>query len=242
MSSPSRQLPLSLAQSLTYDAAAFYPSAGSRLAAEWLERPNMWTNGRLFMWGETGAGKTHLLHMWAATHFAQRINYASLPDESMSVSTPLAIDNADLITDEPRLFHLLNGASHARQPVLLAAREPPARQSIGLADLASRLRASTVIEVFPPANHEHGALLACLAASRQLVLSVQVQKFLLTHLPRTPAALVEAIARLDRASLATGGKISRTLAAGLLKDIASMAPAGPEMLSNGHSQDTPGLL
>jgi chromosomal replication initiation ATPase DnaA len=98
------------------------------------------------------------------------------------------------------------------------------------------------VEITAPDDAERAALLARLAASRQLVLNIQVQNYLLSHLPRTPAALIEAITRLDRAALAHGGKISRNLAASLMKDIASPEQTGPEMLSNRHSPDNPGLL
>ena len=85
--------------------------------------------------------------------------------------------------------------------MLLTARLPPARQPIKLADLASRLRATTPVEIRAPEDELLALLLARLAADRQLTLSIPVSNFLLTHLPRTAAALREAVARLDRATL-----------------------------------------
>jgi chromosomal replication initiation ATPase DnaA len=61
-------------------------------------------------------------------------------------------------------------------------------------------------------------------------------------MPRTPAALIEAVTRLDRAALAHGARITRSLAASLLKDIAKEDQTASEMLSNGHSQAPPDLL
>jgi chromosomal replication initiation ATPase DnaA len=53
-----------------------------------------------------------------------------------------------------------------------------------------------------------------------------VQEFLLAHLPRTPAALQEAAARLDRAALASGGRVTRALAAAVVDEMAAIWHAG----------------
>ena len=137
------------------------------------------------------------------------------------ILTPLAIDDADTVPQETALLHLLNAAAEAGHPVLLTAREPPSRQTHLLPDLASRLRASLAVEISPPDDAMLTQLLFRLAAARQLILNAQVSQFLLTQLPRTPAALREAIARLDRAALAAGGKITRPLAAQILTDLIS---------------------
>ncbi|OYV33843.1 MAG: hypothetical protein B7Z80_22915 [Rhodospirillales bacterium 20-64-7] len=134
-------------------------------------------------------------------------------------STPLAIDDADIPASEQTLLHLLNMAAEAGQPVLMSARLPPSRQAIQLPDLASRMRASLATEILAPDDAELATFLARLAAARQLVLDFHVQNLLLSHLPRTPAALAEAVTRLDRAALANGGKITRNLALSLINDL-----------------------
>jgi chromosomal replication initiation ATPase DnaA len=60
-------------------------------------------------------------------------------------------------------------------------------------------------------------LLARLLAARQLAVGQALQDFLLARLPRRPGALREAVARLDRAALAAGGRISRTLAMSVIE-------------------------
>jgi chromosomal replication initiation ATPase DnaA len=55
-----------------------------------------------------------------------------------------------------------------------------------------------------------------LAADRQLRIAETVQEWLLLRLPRSPAALCEAVARLDRASIACQQPITRSLAARVL--------------------------
>ena len=62
------------------------------------------------------------------------------------------------------------------------------------------------------------ALLMRLIAERQLSVTQTVQDWLLLRLPRSPAALCEVVARLDRESLVSGTAITRPLAARILKD------------------------
>lgn len=215
-----KQLPLPFADPPGYAAADFVAAPSNQLARDFLDHPENWTNGRLVLWGEPGCGKTHLAHIWATEHGAAFVECPQFRDFFKLPSGPVAIDDADGAVDETALLHLINAAAEAGQPVLLTAQAPPARAKIVLPDLASRLRASLAVEISPPDDELLATLLSRLAADRQLVLNLPVRNFLRTHLPRTPAALREAVARLDKAALAGGGKVSRTLAASLLSDLA----------------------
>lgn len=232
-----KQLPLPFAEPSSFDPADFIDAPSNALARRWLDRPEGWTNGRLVLWGGPGHGKTFLAHMFGAPILrGQDLRGFVLP------TGPVTVDDADAVPDETALLHLLNAAAEAGQPVLLTAAAPPARQKITLPDLASRLRASLAVEIQPPEDALLTALLTRLAAERQLILNFQVQNFLLAHLPRTPGALREAVARLDRAALATGAKITRNLAATLLADLATPNREDEKMLPTRHARDTDPLL
>lgn len=130
----------------------------------------------------------------------------------------LAVDDADLSGDAA-LLHLLNAAAEAGQPVLLAARTPPGRWATTLPDLRSRLRAIVAVEL-PPGDDEFlRTLLMRLLADRQLAVADSVQDWLLARLPRTPGAVREAAARLDRAALAAGRAVTRPLAAQAMAEL-----------------------
>jgi chromosomal replication initiation ATPase DnaA len=75
-----------------------------------------------------------------------------------------------------------------------------------------------VVEVGQPDDDLLEALLIKLMADRQLMISQAVQKWLLLRLPRSPAVLREAVARLDRESLVSGIAITRQLAARVLTE------------------------
>jgi chromosomal replication initiation ATPase DnaA len=94
------------------------------------------------------------------------------------------------------------------------------------------------VEITPPDDELLSALLFRLAAARQLRLPPALAAFLLQRLPRTPAALQEAIARLDRAALASGGRVTRQLAVQALDDLLTLE----RVLPNESSPDDPDLL
>jgi chromosomal replication initiation ATPase DnaA len=232
------QLPLPFSEVPSYQAEDFLAAPCNALARLWLEKPADWTNGRMVLWGEPGCGKSFLLNLWAQKTGALIYQGADVKGLPASPAGPIAIDDADAVPDEAALFHLLNAAAEAGHPVLLTARLPPARQSQRLADLSSRLRASLAVEITPPDDELLSALLFRLAAARQLRLTPALADFLLQRLPRTPAVLCEAIARLDRAALAAGGRVTRQLATQTLSDL--LTP--DKVLQEDHSPDAPDLL
>jgi chromosomal replication initiation ATPase DnaA len=199
------QLPLPFPREARPEAVVFVHAPSNDAAMTWLDRVADWPQGRLALWGEAGCGKTHLLRRWADLSGAHYLTGPELPGLDALPDLPstagLAIDDADTMAEEATLLHLLNAAAEARLPVLLAARAPPARWPVRLRDLASRLRAVTAVEILPPDDLLLHVLLARLLADRQQRVPLPTQEWLLSHLPRTPAALRVAVARLDRASL-----------------------------------------
>ena len=196
----------------------FLSHPGNARALEFLGAGASWPGGRLSLWGGPGTGKSHLLHIWAAEHGAELLPAAELR-EPFWPQRPVAIDDLDHAASEPALLHLLNAAAEAGQPVLLASRNPPGRLPTLLPDLASRLRAITAVEIGPADDAFLATLLQRLLADRQLSVKADIQSWLLTQLPRTPAALREAVARLDEAQLAAQLSVTRPLAMSALAEL-----------------------
>ena len=213
------QPPLPFALERRFTEADFREAPSNAAATDWLRRTSAWPGGRLALWGEAGCGKTHLLHVWAARNGAALWRGPALRGLPELPDVPgLALDDADAAGDETGLLHLLNATAEAHVPVLLASRAPPARWLTRLPDLASRLRAITAIEIGPPEDALLQALLARLLADRQLRLPEPVQAWLLLRLPRTAAALRDAVARLDVAALARQQTITIAFARNVLRD------------------------
>jgi chromosomal replication initiation ATPase DnaA len=214
-----RQLALPFAHEPRFRAADLLADPSNAAALAWLARDSEWPQQRLALWGPAGCGKTHLLHVWAARIGGLLLTSPALPREPVLPERPVAVDDADTAAERP-LLHLLNAWAEAGLPVLLASRTPPARWAVGLPDLASRLRAGTAVEIRPPDDSLLRALLARLLSERQLAVAEPIQDWLLLHLPRTAAAIREAAARLDRAGLVAGRRLSRAVAADVVRDMA----------------------
>jgi chromosomal replication initiation ATPase DnaA len=216
----SSQLTLKFPPMQRLAAADFLRAPCNAAALTWLTRSEDWPNRRLALWGEAGNGKTHLLHVWAERAGAVLLGGPSLHVLSeLPTCGGIALDEADRTVDEVALLHLLNAASEAGLPLLMAGRAPPSRWGTLLPDLASRLRAVSAVEIGAPDDELLRGLLIRLVKERQLVVSEAVHEWLLRRLPRAPAALREAVERLDEASLAGGSAITRALAASALADM-----------------------
>ncbi len=232
------QLPLPFQHQPRYDSPDFIPAESNREARAWLDTE--WPDQRLALYGPPGCGKSHLLHIWARRTGATMLAGQTLADlDGMPDHGALALDDGDLVRDETLLFHLLNTARDRGLRLLIAARTAPARWPVRLPDLSSRLRAIATAEIHEPDDELLVALLQRLIADRQLIVTHPARDWILTHCPRSPAALREAVARLDRENLVTGGPVTRTLAAKVLKDDeldeVSIAGLNP-------SSDHPGFL
>jgi chromosomal replication initiation ATPase DnaA len=219
-----RQLALPFLHRPRYAALDFLAAPSNEEARAWLDRTAAWPDGRLVLWGPPGCGKTHLLHVWCEAAGATLISAAAESSDPLAAARvgALAVDDADRPRDEAALLHALNVAASSGSPVLLAARGPPAAWSLGLDDLASRVRAALAVAIGRAEESLLAALLARLLAEHQLVVAPAVQGWLLNRLPRSPAAMCETVARLDAATMEAGRGVSRELAsvalAGMLDD------------------------
>lgn len=212
------QLPLEFPHTPLLTEAGFLPRPGTQLALEFLGSTDAWPDRRLALWGGPGTGKTHLLHIWARERGAAIIAGPSLHDPFWPEGA-IAVDDADQAPSEQAMLHLLNAAAEAAHPLLLAAPDPPGRFRVGLPDLASRLRATIAVEIGPADEAFLAALLTRLLADRQLPVTAALQAWILTRLPRSPAAVRDAVAQLDYAALAAKSGVTRKLAADALADL-----------------------
>jgi chromosomal replication initiation ATPase DnaA len=202
--------------------------ASNAEALTFLDRKETWPGGRLALYGPAGVGKSHMGAAFAATHGWRRLDGPSLRGLPPPAPGGTVLDDADAVAEETALLHLLNLSAERGEGLLLIGREPPARWPVRLPDLASRLRSVTAIGIGQPGDALLAALLAKLFADRQLRVAPEVQAWLLARLPREAPALVEAVARLDRAALAARGPVTRALARAALADWPGFRPGDEE--------------
>ncbi len=204
------QLPLPFVPNPDYATLPLMAHDGLAQARAWLARTD-WP--RLGLWGDAGTGKTHVLHHWARQAGAAII---AGPDLAWpGPAGPLAIDDADKSPALP-LLHTLNAAAEAGVPVLLAGRAAPNRWPVALPDLHSRLASTIAVRLLAPDDGFHARLFRRLLDDRHLLVTPGLLTWLLTRLPRDPAALRDAAARLDQAAYAAQRAPTRAMAAAAL--------------------------
>jgi chromosomal replication initiation ATPase DnaA len=158
-----------------------------------------------------------------------------VPD--VAAARRVVVDDADLCPDETSLLHLVNSCAEAGRLILLTGQSAPARWPARLPDLSSRLRATQAVGIDPPEEDLLRALLGQHLQARQLALPKSMQEWLLVRLPRSAAAVQQAVARLDHDSLACHQPITRALARASIPDLLSPETADDESADDGSMMD-----
>ena len=200
-----QQLPLAIspAPAPTFD--NFIEGANS----EALLRVRELTEGKLreaivYLWGEPGSGRSHLLRAAAAR---------AMPERQLVVA-----DDVDAL-DEPAqisLFNAINLAREGRSAVLAAGNAPPGQLTLR-DDLRSRLGWGLVYQLKALTDEDKARHLRAEAEHRGLRLSDEVIRYLLNRLPRDLPSLNSAIELLDRYSLSRQRHITLALVRDALK-------------------------
>jgi len=161
----------------------------------------------IYMWGESAAGKTHLLKaaVAAAGERARYVPAAEFTGED--AHGILALDDAERLPEarQVELFNAFNEKAFSLLVVAAAAapREVPLRR-----DLATRLATGLTYRVLGLDDEEKRAALEAHARSRGFALAGEVSTYLLNHARRDMGSLMAALDSLDRYSLETGRAIT----------------------------------
>jgi len=211
----------------TYAREDFIVAPGNREALAWIDRWPDWPAPALALGGPAGCGKTHLGTIWAARVGARVLDGGALEGNSIADLSDLAaaspaimIDNAER-APEHALFHLYNLMRERRGHLLLISTALPARWSIALPDLASRLRAAPAVALAPPDDELLGSIILKQLADRQLHAGAGVVHYLVSHMERSADSARRIVAALDRRALAERREIDRRLAADVLAELAA---------------------
>jgi DnaA family protein len=166
--------------------------------AGWLAPDNR--EPSLLLWGEPGAGKSHLLRASGA-HFSDA---ETDPDLALIVQTqPLhAVDNVEALSaaGQIALFNLFNRLRAAGGRLLTSAHQPPQHLELR-EDLRTRLGSGLIYRLHPLSDGEKIDALATQATARGLRLPPGALDYLLARAPRDMRSLMALLASLDRYSL-----------------------------------------
>ncbi|MCC5962461.1 MAG: chromosomal replication initiator DnaA [Rhodobacteraceae bacterium] len=216
-------MPMPLSLPVRLSRADFVTAPCNAAALAMLEGDD-WPQGKLVLTGPQGAGKTHLLHIWAARRDALLLDGTTLgaaDPAHLAARGAVAIDGAAQVAGDPRaeraLFHLHNMLAAGGGHLLLAARAPVRDWGIALPDLASRLLAAAHVTLGAPDDALLAAVLDKLFADRQLTIPDTLIPYLLARMTRSLAAAQMLVARLDAESIARKKPVSLRLAGEVLQ-------------------------
>lgn len=166
--------------------------------ADWLAPTNR--EPVLFLWGEAGAGKSHLLQASQATYSDARrdpaLARADLQDAFHAVDNVEALDASGQVV----AFNLINRLRADGGRLLAAASVPPLRLDLR-EDLRTRLGGGLVYRLQPLSDPEKRAALAEQARTRGLVLPAEAFNYLFARAPRDMRSLAALLIAIDRYSL-----------------------------------------
>lgn len=174
----------------------------------------------VYLWGESGAGKSHLLRALAATPNSRYIAPGAAKDTfSYEAQTTLyLIDDCEQLAPQSQIgaFNLFNQVRENGGLLVTAGNLPPARLALR-EDLRTRLGWGLIYQLHGLTDDEKIAALNQAAQARGLTLSPGVLPYLITHSRRDMQSLSAMLDALDQYSLETQRPITLPLLRSLLQ-------------------------
>jgi len=188
-----RQLALGISPAPQPSIENFVPGPNAELLARLRQfRDGSYPEVVLYLWGEPGSGKTHLMQACDGIDDVEKL------DEAAQIG----------------LFNRINEARQAGGRVLAAGNAPPAQLALR-EDLRTRLAWGLVYQVKPLTDEERAVFLRAEAGRRGMRLPEEVVSYLLTRMRRDLRSLTAVLDLLDQASL----ELKRPITLPLLREV-----------------------
>ena len=216
-----RQLAFDLPAEVRLEARDFFVGPANEQAYAMVLSPESWPNGKLALVGPARSGKTHLARIFADATDAAMVRAGAIdPDADLPDTALVVEDGPDLQPHaEEWLFHAHNRLAQHGLPLLVTGRSAPARWPLTLPDLASRLSAATSVTIDQPDDALLTALLLKQFQDRQLTPAPDALTYLVRNLPRSFAAVQQAVETLDRRALAQSRSLTRPFVQTVLAEL-----------------------
>jgi DnaA family protein len=181
----------------------------------------------LYVWGETGSGKTHLLKAAIALYLSRGLNAAYVDDVTdwsrLSAYDAVAVDNVQNLDEDGQigLFNLFNEFRDAGRPLIVAGLGAPQALEVR-PDLRTRLGWGLVYQVQALSDDEKSQALQRHASERGFRLPQEVVDYLLAHVRRDLPTLMGMLDALDKWSLTAKKPVTVSLLKQLLQPSSSL--------------------
>lgn len=169
----------------------------------------------IYLWGERGVGKSHLLQAWSSLARTAHYPAGPLPEPETAM---LSVDDVETLDegDQVRLFSLLNAAREQGGRVVAAGALPPAQLAIR-PDLATRMAQGLVFRIHPLSDTDKAVALGIRAESHGMRLGEDLIRYMLVHCRRDLPHLLATVDALDTLSLSRKRPVSLPLLKELLQ-------------------------
>ena len=222
------QLVLDLPHLPALGAEDFLVSGSNEAATEIVNRWPLWPQSVVAVVAPPHAGKTHLANVWRLKSGAVRLEANALAEHDVAALSPgsaaVVEDIHAGVADERAFFHLLNLARENKLSILVTSRVAPGELSIRLPDLRSRLRALPFVTIAPPDAALLKAVLVKHFSDRQLIVEPHTIGYIALRMERSMEAAATVVAEIDRLALASQRRVTRALAAEVLRAGEDEAP------------------
>ncbi|NOQ76407.1 MAG: DnaA regulatory inactivator Hda [Methylococcaceae bacterium] len=218
----SKQLPLQFEFQSNQNFSTFYPGSNEEVINH-LRHIFINNEQQIFLWGDAGTGKTHLLQ--AVSQESNKQNKTSfyfsfddnhLPDPEMLNGLEnfdiVCFDNIDRIAEnsewEHAFFNFFNLHRDANKKLILSAHCPPKFLSVQLPDLKTRMNWGLTLQLATLSDEQQLSALIYKANDLGFEVPLNVGRFLMSHYTSDMPSIWILLDKINHATLAAKRKLT----------------------------------
>lgn len=217
------QVPLQFEFQGSQTFASFFTGHNAEIIEQLQQMAGDGSEQQVFLWGEAGCGKSHLLQACCQqatsngkTPFYLRLDVECLLDVRMLNGLEeyelVCLDDIEVIAGhsdwEEALFGFYNAHRQNNHKLLLAANTPPQFLTFNLPDLKTRMNWGLTLKIQPLREEQLIEAMTCKARYLGFDLSPAVGRFLLNHYVQDLPAMWRLLEKIDQATLAAQRKLT----------------------------------
>jgi DnaA-homolog protein len=221
--SSSPQIPFQFGNFQQNDLESFFPGENQTLVNLVAAIANKEQTYRLYLWGESGTGKTHLLQAACKQAAESELHVAYIPLNQLEELSAemlhdlgeldlVCVDNLEAVSGQVHwqqgLTWLYNELRDNNHSLIISGNKSPTNIELEVEDLKSRLGWDQVAQIKSPSDELKIEILKQKANERSFELSDEVIDFLICRVDRNLGSLINILDKIDHASLAEKRKIT----------------------------------